>query len=170
MLSVAAEIIGLAGKLSPAVSLACAESCTGGLVASAITDVPGASAFFRGGIVAYSAEIKTSVLGVPAATIEKFGVVSEGCAREMVAGARRLFAAEFAVATTGVAGPGPQGEIPAGTVCIAASAPATTISRTLFFAGESRENVKLLATKAALEMLLGLLRETRMAGGCGNDC
>ena len=146
-----------AAKARGNATLACAESCTGGAVASALTDVPGASAVFRGGVVAYSVAVKRSALGVPAETLARFGAVSRECAEAMARGAARTLGADFAVATTGVAGPGPQDGVPAGTVCIAVAAPDATFSETVFFPGEPRERVKFLAVRAALRLLAGVL-------------
>ncbi|MEC9048110.1 MAG: competence/damage-inducible protein A [Planctomycetota bacterium] len=99
-------------------TIAFAESCTGGLCAARLTDCPGSSAVFMGGVVAYSNAAKTAALGVPAALIEQHGAVSEQVAAAMAAGARDRFAAEVAIATTGIAGPsgGREGK-PVGTVC-----------------------------------------------------
>ncbi len=140
--------------------IATAESCTGGNVANFLTNVAGASEIFVGGIVAYSAQIKASKLGVPAEVFEKFGVVSEECARKMAAGAREFFGADFAVSTTGVAGPGASGGVPAGTVCVAVSSGAGMISETFFFENEPRERVKFLASNAALSLLFSELENS----------
>ena len=87
-------------------TLALAESCTGGFIANRITDVPGASRIFRGGMVAYSNDVKKKFLGVRAEILERNGAVSEAVAWEMAEGARRKFGADFAIAVTGIAGPG----------------------------------------------------------------
>jgi nicotinamide-nucleotide amidase len=87
-------------------TLALAESCTGGLIANRITNVPGASEIFRGGIVAYSNAAKEKILGVRAEILKNFGAVSEAVAREMAVGAREKFGADFSVSVTGIAGPG----------------------------------------------------------------
>jgi nicotinamide-nucleotide amidase len=87
-------------------TLAVAESCTGGLIASRITDVPGASEYFLAGIVAYANEVKAQVLGVPEGLLAQYGAVSEECARAMAEGARQATGADYAIATTGIAGPG----------------------------------------------------------------
>ena len=110
-------------------SLATAESCTGGVIASRFTALPGASAYFRCGVVAYSNEAKADVLGVHAADIARYGAVSEQVARQMAEGARRIAHADFAIATTGIAGPtGGSPEKPVGTVWIAVATPDRTIA------------------------------------------
>jgi len=108
-------------------TLAVAESCTGGSIASRFTALPGASAYFRCGVVAYANEIKSAVLGVSAADLERCGAVSEPVARQMAEGVRRLAGSDYAVATTGIAGPaGGSAEKPVGTVWIALATPAGT--------------------------------------------
>lgn len=133
--------------------IVCAESCTGGHIADALTEIPGASKFFCGGIVAYSAEIKKRLLGVPESTLEHFGIVSRECAEAMARGALNALDADWAVATTGVAGPGPQDGIPAGTVCIAVASRESIFSETLFFPDKTREQIKSLATQNVLARL-----------------
>jgi nicotinamide-nucleotide amidase len=102
-------------------SVACAESLTGGLVIAALTAVPGASAVVRGGVVAYSADVKRDVLQVPAVTLESSGAVSEQAAVAMARGVRQLLGADWGVATTGVAGPEASEGKPVGTVHVAVS-------------------------------------------------
>jgi PncC family amidohydrolase len=87
-------------------TIAVAESMTGGLVASLITDVPGSSAYFVGGVVAYSNELKTKLLGVKQSTLERFGAVSEQTAAEMAEGIREITGADVGASLTGIAGPG----------------------------------------------------------------
>jgi nicotinamide-nucleotide amidase len=135
-------------------TLATAESCTGGQIASRITDVPGASEIFRGGIVAYSNSIKEKFLGVRSVSLKKFGAVSEAVAREMANGARKKFKADFAIATTGIAGPtGGSKSKPVGTVFIAvANAYETVVVRELN--PFRREEFKAATTRQALQLLL----------------
>ncbi len=134
-------------------TLALAESCTGGCIADRITNVPGASAVFLGGVVAYSDAAKRKFLGVCAETLAAYGAVSEAVAREMAEGAREKFGADFAVAVTGIAGPtGGTRVKPVGMVFIAlAGAPGTVVERKLNSRG--RKQFKHLTARQALEML-----------------
>jgi len=131
-------------------SMGTAESATGGLVAGRITSVPGASAVFRGAIVAYATELKGSLLGVPAATIAAHGVVSEPVAAAMAEGAAERLGVDVAVSVTGSAGPEPQ-EQPVGTIVIAVRTPERTRVRTLTLPGD-RERIRTFATTAALHL------------------
>ncbi len=133
-------------------TVACAESLTGGGLASRLSAAPGSSAFFRGSAVCYSARAKTDVLGVSQATIDGFGVVSEACAREMAAGVRRIFSADAGVATTGVAGPEPHGGEPPGRVWIALDAGDVTHARGMRLPGD-REQVQRWTEEAALDLV-----------------
>jgi nicotinamide-nucleotide amidase len=134
-------------------TLALAESCTGGGIASRITNVPGASTVFLGGVVAYSNEVKTKFLGVRGESLSVHGAVSEVAAREMAEGARGKFGADFAIAVTGIAGPGGgTAEKPVGTVFIALTgAFGTVVERRLNF--YKRAMFKELTAQQALEML-----------------
>jgi nicotinamide-nucleotide amidase len=136
-------------------TLALAESCTGGLIANRITNVPGASKVFLGGIVAYSNEAKEKFLGVRSETLKKHGAVSENVAREMAEGARKKFGADFAIAVTGIAGPtGGTKAKPVGTVFIAlTSAFETVVEQKLNSCSCGREAFKELTVQQALEML-----------------
>lgn len=110
-------------------SLATAESCTGGTIAAKFTALPGASAYFRCGVVAYSNDAKCGILGVEAESIARFGAVSESVARQMAEGIRRVSGADYAIATTGIAGPaGGTPEKPVGTVWIAVATPKHTVA------------------------------------------
>lgn len=140
-------------------TLALAESCTGGLIAKRVTDVPGASSWFPGGVVSYADEAKANLLGVAAATLEAHGAVSEETAREMAEGARARLGATYALAVTGVAGPsGGTPEKPAGTTCFALAEEGRTTSETRSFGG-GRGRVRLRASQYALDMLRLRLRE-----------
>jgi nicotinamide-nucleotide amidase len=140
-------------------TVAAAESLTGGLVAAALTDVPGASNAFRGGVVAYATELKAQVLGVDVGMLKRHGPVYAPVAVAMAEGVRRRLGATFGVSTTGVAGPGPQDGHPAGTVHIAVSIEGDTVVRTMALAG-NRDEVRRLAVERVLGLLLGRLRET----------
>ncbi len=134
-------------------TLAIAESCTGGLVGHRITNIPGSSKYLLGDMVTYSNEMKMDLLGVSAATLEKFGAVSEECVREMASGARKQTGASVAVATSGVAGPdGGTPDKPVGTVCIALNADGVSESRRYQMRG-TRDWVKLLASQVALDWI-----------------
>ena len=135
-------------------TLALAESCTGGFIANGITNIPGASKVFLGGIVAYSNGVKEKFLGVRPETLKKHGAVSEFVAREMAEGARKKFGADFAIAVTGIAGPaGGTKDKPVGTVFISvAGAFGTVVERRLNCFG--REKFKEVTARQALELLL----------------
>jgi nicotinamide-nucleotide amidase len=145
--------------LSRGETVATAESCTGGLLSARITDVPGSSQWFGGGVVAYSREVKMSMLGVDPAHIEEHGEVSEEVARGLASGARRRFGSTWGIGVTGIAGPDGGSEAkPVGTVHIAVASRAHVEHRKLFFAG-GREQVRRFATNAALDLLrMGLIR------------
>ena len=117
-------------------TVATAESLTGGRLAAMLTSVPGSSETFVGGVVAYATELKVSLLGVPPGVVERYGVVSAECARAMAEGARRATGATYAVSTTGVAGPGPQDGIPAGTVHVGVAGPGATTAVALELVGD----------------------------------
>lgn len=150
MSSDAERVIELAKRAG--VSIATAESLTGGQVCDALVAVPGASAVVRGGIVAYDAQVKHSALGVSLALLEQDGPVSQSVARAMARGAVRELGADVAVATTGVAGPEPHGGQPPGTVVLAVVSPRGDKAITLHFAGD-REAVRRAAVHAALTQL-----------------
>lgn len=134
-------------------TIACAESCTGGMLSSYLTDVPGSSRYFMQGIVSYSNEAKVQQLGVNNATIQQFGAVSEQTVREMAEGMRKIATTDFAIATTGIAGPGGATEDkPAGLVFIGLATPERLIVRQFLFQGE-RDFIRKRTVKAALEML-----------------
>lgn len=130
-----------------------AESCTGGLIAKRMTDVPGASAVFKGGVVSYCNEVKANVLGVPEQLLEEYGAVSEPVARAMAEGARRVLGCDLAVATTGVAGPGSDGRgNPAGLVYVALATGEGTDVRVLSLSGAARGRVRTTAAHHAFDM------------------
>jgi PncC family amidohydrolase len=140
--------------------LAVAESCTGGLIADRITNIPGSSDYFLGGVVAYSNAAKQSLLGVAADTLEAHGAVSQETAIEMAAGARRAFAADLAVSVTGIAGPsGAQAGKPIGLTFIGLSGPAgDRFERHVW--SKDRKGNKAMSAEAALKMILDELDRT----------
>jgi CDP-diacylglycerol--glycerol-3-phosphate 3-phosphatidyltransferase len=152
----AAEILTLLTESGQTV--ATAESLTGGMVAAALTDVPGSSAAFRGGVIAYATELKARVLGVDAAILKAHGPVYGPVAAAMAEGVRKRLGATVGVATTGVAGPGDADGFPAGTVHVAVSLADDTVVRTMALTGD-RDEVRRLAVERALGLLLGRLRE-----------
>lgn len=117
----AAELLDLLRERGA--TLATAESLTGGRLAALVTEVPGASAVYVGGVVSYATSLKTSLLGVPEELVETYGVVSAQCAGAMARGVRDLTGATYALSTTGVAGPDLQEGRPAGTVFVGIAAP-----------------------------------------------
>ena len=135
-------------------TLSLAESCTGGLIASKMTSHPGASAYLKGALVAYNTKIKSEVLGVSLDLIKRHNVVSIEVAEEMATQSKKLFRTEYAIATTGIAGPTKgDGKDEVGTVCIAVSTPSGIISEKFSF-GKARERVIMKSTNKALEMLI----------------
>lgn len=137
-------------------TIAAAESLTGGLVCSALVDVSGASAVLRGSVTAYATELKAQVLGVDAARLASVGPVDAQVAQEMADGAAQLLGADVAVATTGVAGPGPADGHEAGTVYIAAIAPWGSVWRLLELEGQ-RSQVRIQTVHQVLVLALELL-------------
>lgn len=134
-------------------SLGLAESCTGGMVAMYITEIPGSSNYFQGSIVAYSYEAKKSILGVTASTLEQHGAVSAETAMAMAEGARRLLRVDVAVAVTGIAGPsGATPDKPLGLTYIALSSSEGELWRKYLWKGNRRTNREQSA-RAALELL-----------------
>lgn len=135
-------------------TVACAESCTGGNIAHLLTSEAGASAYFLGGVVAYSNEVKQSVLGVRAEDLARYGAVSEPVARQMAEGVRRITGADFAAATTGIAGPsGGTEEKPVGTVWIAVAGPRGTRAEKFVFSRTRERNIG-RASVQAVQLLL----------------
>jgi len=140
--------------------LAVAESCTGGMVGERVTNIPGASDTFIGGVVAYADVIKTAALKVPLETLEAYGAVSEETVRAMAEGAQRLFSADCTIAVTGIAGPGGgTPEKPVGTVWLAARVHTTTRALKRVLPGD-RDDVRRRAAQAGLDLLRRLLAET----------
>lgn len=135
-------------------TIATAESCTGGLLAHVLTNIPGSSGYFTGGVVAYSNQIKQAILGVRANTLQAFGAVSEQTAREMAEGVRQQFNTDIGLSTTGIAGPtGGTPEKPVGLVWIGISTKAHTAAYECRF-NSDRAGVKTLSVIAVLKRLL----------------
>ena len=142
------------------VTFAAAESCTGGLIAKRITDVPGASGVFMGGVVSYTNLVKNRVLGVPAEMLEEYGPVSAPVARAMAEGARRATTADFAVSVTGVAGPERDERGNAvGTVFIGFASPKETVAERFDFGEKSRAEIRAEAADEAFKLLEERLKE-----------
>ncbi len=138
-------------------TIATAESCTGGLLAARLTDLPGASAYMRGAIVAYANEAKVALAGVPAALLQRHGAVSAEVAEALAKGARKRLEADVGVGITGVAGPdGGTEQKPVGTVCLSIIAPEGSRARTVTLPG-GRQDIRERATTVALHLVRQLL-------------
>jgi nicotinamide-nucleotide amidase len=152
----------VAGALAThGLTLGLAESLTGGLAASRLVNVPGASRWFRGSVVSYASEVKFTVLGVPEGP-----VVSEPAARAMADGARRVLGSDVGLSITGVAGPDTQDDQPPGTVFVGLSRPGHDTEAFAFHVPGDRDRVRQYATIAALDLLR---RRVAPAGGAGAD-
>lgn len=139
------------------VMLATAESCTGGLVSAALSDIPGCSGALDRGFITYSNQAKHEMLGVSAQTIDAHGAVSPEVAAEMAAGARDRSAASIAVSITGIAGPGGSEHKPEGRVCFALADDKGVRSDTVDFGPLGRDRVRRAATAHALKMMIEAL-------------
>ena len=150
----------LHGRLTVAnQTVSVAESCTGGLLGAALTELPGSSCYFLGGVQAYSNEVKEGLLGVNPGTLVSFGAVSEQVASEMARGVQRLTGSDWAISTTGVAGPaGGSGEKPVGTVWISVVGCDGVNSKKLALDG-GRADVRQGSVYSALSMLLERLSD-----------
>jgi PncC family amidohydrolase len=139
--------------------LATAESCTGGLIADRITDVPGSSEYFLGGFVSYAYEAKVASLGVSWDTLHKFGAVSRETVLEMARGARTALGADIGLSVSGIAGPGGGlPEKPVGTTWIGLVTPEGESAEVFYWKGDRREN-KEQSAEAALMMLIKYLKK-----------
>jgi len=147
-----AEVIGRM-LLEKGQTLAVAESCTGGYISHLITSISGSSGWYKGGVTAYSNEIKQHLLGVSAELLENHGAVSEQVVRKMAEGVRRKMNSDFSVATSGIAGPtGGTEEKPVGTVWIAVATPDKTVAEKFVF-GDNRERNIIRSSQTALQLL-----------------
>jgi nicotinamide-nucleotide amidase len=149
----------LGGKLRERkLTIAVAESCTGGLLGSMITDVPGSSEYFLGGVIAYQNEVKESLLHVPQQVIAAHGAVSAQTVEAMASGCRELFKCDIAVSITGIAGPGGgSAEKPVGLVYVGLATASGMISRRFQWDGSRVQN-KESSIRAAMEMILATLQ------------
>ncbi|OQX90062.1 MAG: competence/damage-inducible protein A, partial [Candidatus Coatesbacteria bacterium 4484_99] len=139
-------------------TISTAESCTGGLVSNRIVSVPGASDYFLGGVVAYSNEAKSNLLGVSEKTLSTFGAVSPETAEEMALGVRKKFASNIAVSTTGIAGPtGGTAEKPVGLVYVGWSYDNELGSKKLMLGEMTRDRVRLYTSQMALDVTRRIL-------------
>jgi len=138
-----------------------AESCTGGFLASLFTSQPGSSAYFYGGIVSYDNSVKMNVLGVGKEILDTYGAVSKECAVQMAAGARKVLGTDYAIATTGIAGPdGGTPEKPAGTVWVAVASPEGVVSKKFSFNSTRRNiNIERFASNALNLLRLQLIKQ-----------
>jgi nicotinamide-nucleotide amidase len=137
-------------------TFATAESLTGGALADLVSASPGASESYLGGVVTYATEVKTGVLGVSEETVDEHGVVSAACAEEMAARARELLGADWAVSTTGVAGPTEQEGKPVGTVFVGLAGPDGVTADELDLSGD-RAEIRAETCRAAADRLLSAL-------------
>lgn len=150
--SLAGTVVHLLAKAG--LTLATAESCTGGLIAKELTDIPGASAVFRGGVVSYTNDMKAQVLGVPQQLLEEYGAVSAPVAKAMAEGARRITGAQLAISVTGVAGPDRDDrDNPVGTVFLGLAGPDGVRVRQLALGSGERNYIRILAALHALDMV-----------------
>ena len=156
---IAAEVVAALRRRGDTV--AAAESLTGGLACAALIDVPGASEVMRGGVVAYAADVKSSILGVDPDLIARVGTVDAAVAEAMADRARHALAATWGISTTGVAGPDPSEGKAVGTVYVAVAGPAVSVSRRLDLPGE-RAEVRSATVIACLSLLLDMLEEQEM--------
>ena len=139
-------------------TLSCAESCTGGRIGAIFTSMAGASKYFKGGVIAYDNTIKEHVLGVSSQLIKRYGAVSQQCVESMATGVQRLMQSDFAIATSGIAGPdGGTDEKPVGTVWIAVATPQKCTSKTFLFASNRLTNIEWFSA-----MALNMLRKEIM--------
>lgn len=140
-------------------TLSTAESCTGGNIAHLITSIPGSSAYFKGGIIAYSNEIKENILSVNKSSLDDYGAVSKQVVEEMAEGVRKLYSTDFAIATSGIAGPtGGSEDKPVGTTWIAVSNKSKIISKKFTFGNHRGRNIK-YASLTAINTLRKLILE-----------
>lgn len=162
MADLSAQIIAAAGKKG--LTIATAESCTGGMVSASLTDIAGSSAVFERGYVTYSNAAKMELLGVCADTLKAFGAVSTEVAREMAAGAQARAGVQIAVSITGIAGPGGSAQKPEGRVCFGIASAAGINVEQVDFGALGRANVRDAARDHALRLVLQAITESGESG------
>ena len=140
-------------------TLSVAESCTGGKISSLITSVPGSSEYYLGSVTSYAIPIKEKILGVPEAVINEYGVVSSEVAAAMAEGVRKVTGSDYAVATTGLAGPGGDERNPVGTVWIGVAGPHGTKTVTKIYKNDRKRNVERFAAAALNELRLFVIKD-----------
>lgn len=149
--------------LRNALKVSTAESCTGGLISSRLTDIAGSSAYITANFVTYSNEAKQRFLNVSKETLETYGAVSEQCAREMAAGLMQLTKSDIVLCTTGVAGPSASENKPVGLIYIAcAYKDSVTVKEVKLDENYNRKNMKFMFSEAALNMLLDILKSLNL--------
>lgn len=164
--ALAAQVVRLLAATGS--TLAVAESLTGGAVAAAVVDVPGASAVLRGGVVAYATDLKARLLDVPTPLLDRHGAVHPDVAVAMATGVQRRLGATWGVATTGVAGPDPQDGRPPGEYHVAVAGPGGAVARSFAPTGPaSRAQVRAAAREAALTLLVEALTDPADLGTVG---
>jgi PncC family amidohydrolase len=156
------EIFSLASQVGERLQrqgrwLAVAESCTGGLLGAALSDVPGSSAYFLGGVISYADRVKVEQLGVPAELLQRYGAVSEPVATAMASGVRQLLRADVGVSITGVAGPSAEGSKPVGLTFIGIAAVSSSTHQ-FQWSGDRWDNRR-RSVIAALELLVQVLEQ-----------
>lgn len=141
-------------------TVSCAESCTGGMIASLFTQQAGASEYFLGSVTSYSNSVKTGILGVPSEIISEYGAVSEECVRKMAEGVRRITGSDYAVATSGIAGPGGGTQTkPVGLVWIGISSEKGTEAVSFVFKGDRKRNIERFASNALNQLRIKIYNE-----------
>ena len=143
-------------------TVSAAESCTGGEISHLFTSVPGASSYYLGSVTSYAVSVKENVLGVPAETVEKYGVVSGEVAAAMAEGVRRVTGSDYAVSTTGLAGPDGDAFNPVGTVWIGVAGPKGTKTVKKLFKNDRKRNIERFASSALDFLRLTLIEDLNL--------
>lgn len=155
-MSLKADILALARDKGT--TIATAESCTGGMIGAALTDLAGSSVMFEFGFITYSNAAKVQVLGVDPATLEAYGAVSEQVAKQMCEGARSAANSDIAISVTGIAGPGGSDHKPEGRVCFGITSRLGTQTETVEFGAIGRDNVRAATMTHALTLIHARLK------------